>query len=124
MNIIINDSIKDLDGEIWQPIQGYNYKYLISNYARVKSFKHHKAILLKQQKNQKGYMRVSLWKDGMRKTYSVSRLVAIAFVPNDDPLNKNTVDHIDGNKNHNTPNNLQWLSLSDNVKAYYSKKKK
>ena len=40
---------------------------------------------------------------------------------NDDPLEKNTVDHIDGNKQNNNAENLRWLSLSDNVKAYYNK---
>lgn len=40
---------------------------------------------------------------------------------NDDPLEKNTVDHIDGNKRNNNAENLRWLSLSDNVKAYYNK---
>ena len=42
-------------------------------------------------------------------------------MPNDDPLEKNTVDHIDGNKQNNNAENLRWLSLSDNVKAYYNK---
>ena len=42
-------------------------------------------------------------------------------MPNDDPLEKNTVDHIDGNKQNNDAENLRWLSLSDNVKAYYNK---
>lgn len=54
---------------------------------------------------------------------SVHRLVAIYFVFNDDPLEKNTVDHIDGNKQNNNAENLRWLSLSDNVKAYYNKMK-
>ena len=57
------------------------------------------------------------------KVFSVHRLVAIYFVSNDDPLEKNTVDHIDGNKQNNNAENLRWLSLSDNVKAYYNKMK-
>lgn len=115
--------IDDLDGEIWIPILGYDSKYYVSNYARVKSLKHRQPILLAQSL-QNGYLRVELWKNGERKNCGVSRLVAEAFVPNDDPMTKTTVDHIDGDKTRNTPDNLQWLSLADNVRAFYQKNKK
>ena len=53
----------------------------------------------------------------------VSRLVAIAFVPNDDPLHKTTVDHIDTDKSNNKASNLRWMSLGDNIRAYKQQKK-
>lgn len=31
------DNIKDLPGEEWQEVQGYNGKYLVSNMGRIKS---------------------------------------------------------------------------------------
>lgn len=116
--------IPDLDGEVWVNISGYNEKYQISNLGRVKSFKYKQPYLLCLEANSKGYLRVSLHKHGRRQRVFVHRLVAQYFVPNDDPLTKNTVDHIDGNKLRNTYDNLQWLSLSDNIRAYNIRKKK
>jgi hypothetical protein len=49
---------------------------------------------------------VPLYKNGKRKYYLIHRLVAIAFVPNDDPINKTTVDHINSIKTDATYTNL------------------
>ena len=121
-NDIIND-ITDLEGEVWEEIKGYDEAYKVSNLGRVKSYKHKQPYLLIQTTNSSGYLRVQLHKHGKRQRPLVHRLVATYFVPNDDPLRKNTVDHIDGNKHRNTYDNLQWLSLSDNIKRYYKNKK-
>lgn len=122
MKDVIND-IPDLEGEEWAEIEGYDKAYWISNLGRVKSYKYKKPYLLVQSTNSSGYMRVQLNKDGKRQRPLVHRLVATYFVPNDDPLRKNTVDHIDTDKSRNTYDNLQWLSLSDNIKRYYKIKK-
>lgn len=44
--------------------------------------------------------------------------MAAAFCGNPDPVHRNTVDHIDGNKQNNTAANLRWLSLADNIRVY------
>lgn len=44
----------------------------------------------------------------------VSRLVATVFL--DNPDNLATVDHLNGNKNNNSVENLQWVSLAENIK--------
>lgn len=122
MKDIITD-IPDLEGEVWAEIKGYDEAYWISNLGRIKSYKYKTPYLLVQTPNTSGYMRVQLSKDGKRQRPLVHRLVATYFVPNDDPLRKNTVDHIDTDKSRNTYDNLQWLSLSDNIKRYYKIKK-
>ena len=71
------DKIKDLPGEEWRPIEGYDgSKYLISNYGRCKSLKHANARLLTAFMNNKGYDRICLSKDGHGRHFLVSRLVA------------------------------------------------
>ena len=113
--------IQDIEGEVWKQIAQSRYE--VSNYGRVKSLKRRKPRLLRQQDNGKGYQRVSLsLTKGQARYYLVSRLVAEAFIENDEPEVKNTVHHIDEDKKNNTVANLQWLSLADNVKEHFKKR--
>lgn len=48
--------------------------------------------------------------------HDVHRLVAKYFI--DNPENKETVNHIDGNKLNNKPTNLEWLSQQENIQHY------
>ena len=77
---------------------------------------------MKPYTNQRGYLRVDI-KSGCRRTYLVHQLVALAFIPNDNPIEKDTVDHIDGDKTNNNVENLRWLSRADNIKAYQEQRK-
>lgn len=64
------------------------------------------------QKNRDGYLKITLRLDSnKRKTFSVHRLVAIAFLEN--PLNKDTVNHKDGKKTNNHVSNLEWFTRSE-----------
>lgn len=70
---------------------------------------------LKGQENYKnGYFSYNLtMPDGSKKRCFAHRLVALAFIPNDDK-NKNQVNHIDGNKLNNCVDNLEWVTQSEN----------
>ena len=48
------------------------------------------------------------------KMYLKHRLIALQFVPNDDPINKDVVDHINHNRSDNHIDNLRWVSISNN----------
>lgn len=66
---------------------------------------------LKQHIKPDGYLSVTLYDKKRRKTFLVHRLVAEAFILN--PKNKPTVNHIDGNKQNNNVNNLEWATFSE-----------
>lgn len=113
------DKIVSLDNEEWKPIDEY-CKYHISNKGRIKSYQGRTAKLLKPYPNQYGYLRVDINVKG-RCCQLVHKLVANAFLVNDNPLEKTTVDHIDGNKQNNDVNNLRFLSQADNIREYYKR---
>ena len=93
-------------------IKNYEGLYAITSRGKVSSYKSKKN--LKPGVNQKGYLRVQLFKDGKGKNYKIHRLVAEAYIPNPDNLPQ--VDHIDNDKTHNYVNNLQWITNRDNVR--------
>ena len=114
------DDIENLYGERWKPVSGTNGRYYISDCGRLKSYCGYSARLIKPYCNQHNYLRADIWREGKRETALIHRLVAEAFIENDKPKEKDTIDHIDGKKKNNAASNLRWLSRSDNAKAYYA----
>ena len=98
--------------EQWRKIENYDH-YYISNYGRVKSVYKKNHIILVQQTNHNGYLRVILHKNGASKPHRVHRLVGICFLDNKD--NKPQINHIDGNKKNNNVDNLEWVTNAENV---------
>jgi hypothetical protein len=98
--------------EEWKDIQGYEGKYQISSFGRVRNIQ--KGNFLNPSPNYKGYLRVNLWKNGGYKTKVVHRLVCKAFL--DNPDNKPQVNHIDGDKTNNKLQNLEWVTNDENKK--------
>ena len=49
-------------------------------------------------------------------TLRYARAVALAFIENDDPINKTEVNHKDYNRQNDNVDNLEWVSHGDNVR--------
>lgn len=98
---------------LYAEVEGYNGEYIVSSEGNVISAKGKKATEVARN----GYERVTLWKNGRGKHFSVHRLVASAFIPN--PNNYSMVNHKDGNKLNNHVINLEWCDASQNMKHAY-----
>lgn len=69
--------------------------------------------VLKQYKKTGGYLNVALvTNDNKVKYIRVHRLVASAFILNE--FDKPYVNHIDGNRQNNNVNNLEWVTPKEN----------
>lgn len=104
---------ESLDGEIWLPVPNFE-DYHGSNFGRVKSFKNGNVTIKKPSLDDKGYLRVQLYKNGKQKLLRVHILVATLFIPN--PENKPEVNHDDGVKFNCHVSNLVWATSSENKK--------
>lgn len=93
----------------WRKIDGYDYS--VSDDGQVRNDK--TGIIKQNTENSHGYDKVDLYKDSKRTTVGVHRLVAKAFIEN--PDNKPHVNHKDGNKRNNKPENLEWVTAKENV---------
>lgn len=98
-------------------IKGYEGKYAVTSCGKVWSYKSKKFLkpILKR-----GYLSVNLYKDGKMQQRYIHRIVAEAYIPN--PYNHESVDHIDGDRKHNYIDNLQWMTLKENVQKANGKK--
>ena len=102
--------------ELWKDIEGYEGLYQVSNTGKVRSLRYRNRDEIKElslKPHSRGYLQIELHKDGMRKTFTVHRLVAKAFV--EGYQEGKEVNHIDENKRNNTVDNLEWVSPSQNV---------
>ena len=86
----------------------------MSNTGLVRSLKYGKKRVLSPGNNGLGYLAVMLYRDGKAKRMLVHRLVASAFLPN--PLGLATVNHRDEDKANNEVANLEWMTLTDNLR--------
>ena len=113
--------IENLPNEIWKDagiINAVDFSglYEISNMGRIKSCekiaggKKFKEKILGQFVNKKGYLRLQFVVNNKHYSFTVHRLVALKFVPNDDPEHKTQVNHKNEDKTDNRAENLEWCT--------------
>lgn len=93
---------------------GRNYENTIHN-KRMTMYQ--KPRIVVQHYDKDGYLKVTLSKNGKRFQTMAHRLVASAFL--DNPENKEQVNHINGIKDDNRVENLEWATPKENIAHSY-----
>lgn len=143
-------SLENFHGEVWRTVTGYEDRYMVSNYGRVKSLEititnltnpnvkfykqKYPEKILRPYKNHDGYLIVVLCKNGKTKGISVHRLVAFAFLEN--PLGLPMINHKDESRTNNyvcinedgsvdhDKSNLEWCDNKYNCNYGNAKERK
>lgn len=106
--------------EEWKDIPGMKGFYQASNLGRIKSLKRataHERILKQHINKKNGYCYVSISIRGVRKTKRVHILIAQTWLlPKE---GRTQVNHIDGNKENNRIDNLEWCNQFENMHHAY-----
>lgn len=97
-----------MDGELWKPVVGFE-RYEISNKGNIRRG----TRLLKPCKDTYGYRQINVYKDGVRYTRKVYRLVMESFNPNIE--NKPQIDHVNRNRSDDRLENLRWVTARENI---------
>lgn len=123
-HIYKDSECNDLEGEIWKDVVGWEDSHEVSNLGRIRtkariaanksgSESHLLSRLKKTYFDGDGYERVCLYADNKSKLLGVHRIVAEAFLPN--PSNLPQVNHKNGIKADNSPENLEWVTGPQNI---------
>ena len=106
--------------EIWEPVIYKNIKlnmYEVSNYGRVRNI--HTGKILSQFSDKGRYLYIGVQTcDNERRTITIHRLVATAFIPKTEEdllLGRDTVNHINLFPNDNRYINLEWVTNEENL---------
>lgn len=110
--------------EIWKEIPELDGKYSISSLGRVRRNQFEivdsnnkkfvkKSKLMAINDNGNGYKQLMIQVKYKRQVFYIHRLVAQLFLNN--PENKEQVNHIDSDRSNNRVDNLEWVSIQENM---------
>lgn len=111
---LLDEYAKDYKNPEWRPIiiDDKLTPYEVSSIGDIRSKK--TGIVMKQKTNRYGYKMINLMIDYVKRTFSIHRLVATAFIENNDS-SRTIVNHKNGNKGFNWRGNLEWCTQQENT---------
>jgi hypothetical protein len=98
------------DIEIWKDVLGFEKRYMVSSFGNLYSKLRKRE--LKPTLDKDGYRSITLYNKGFHKSFRMSRMVAINFIPN--PKNLPQVNHKDHIRNNDNVLNLEWCEDYEN----------
>lgn len=107
-------SVEDLPNEIWLDIPGYNGRYMVSNYSRIKSIIHKHEVIIKKIFESGRYI-VSIYpkcRSSLKKELC-GRIVAKSF--HREPEENEVLKYVDGNYLNDRPDNVEWITKKESV---------
>lgn len=112
--------------EQWKSIPLYIGLYSVSNKGRIWIHEYRRSDgrlypskIMKPFVNSGGYLLVALWKNKKRKRFLIHRLVGVCFVKGGHI--GDTINHKNGQRHDNRAENLEWCSMSYNVKDGFNR---
>ncbi len=101
-----------IDTSQFVPILGYENEYMATPCGNIYSIKNN--FFLKGAFDKNGYITIHLRANGKSGYFRRARLILSSFKPN--PENKPQANHINGIRDNDRPENLEWVTGSENVK--------
>lgn len=105
---------------VWKKVVEFENYYEVSSCGKIRSLdridrfgRFYQGRELRQKTTRFGYNEVTFSINGVSKSVKTHRIVAEAFIQNND--NKQQVNHINGIKTDNSLNNLEWVTPMENI---------
>lgn len=107
-----------MEHKIWVDVAWFEWLYKVSNLWDIKSISkrfRNSEFEMRQMTDIDWYKRLWLSKNKKQKPYCVHRIVLESFKWKPEDQRRNQVNHIDGNKQNNCIENLEWVSPKENI---------
>lgn len=114
----LNTHIKDLPGEVWEDVPGYEDRYQISQYSRVKSIIFKTPVIIKKTLSSGKYEVTLSNKRRYRKHFDCGRLTATVF--NRKPKENEVIKRKDRNNLNDVASNLEWISRKESIQVAFA----
>lgn len=101
--------------EVWKPLRNFP-KYDVSSAGRIRNIRTQR--IQKLVPNEKGYLKVGLYKDKKRHSIKASRVIADTFLGEHPEMD---VRYKDGDRSNICADNLEWCTRSELIKDAYSR---